>query len=441
VNLGDAVQASLHGYWGFEPYQGPRFQLINAQAKSWQLVSGDEAALIVGRQDTVHLRADSVSCVDAIMLKDLAGKELKAEWKPTQPNEVEIKLPLQDVAPGALTLLVSQYGVSEPQPIALQTFHEAGRFDGFAMHAGDPQGTLKGSRLDQVASLVLKNVAFVPGDLSSRQGSDELPMVAEDAQLAGALKPDHVIAAKVTLKDGRVLPVAASVDPPRPRATLIGKSVQASPSGGDSNIQLIDPSELPQDATLTFSLRSQSPAAFGRDENVDVATGDESLATTLSLANGGLILENSQVAVATLNPAKAFGASAFGPLKFRVNVKGVTSDWQPLATLVRLPVLKDLQCPATGDLACKLSGTNLFLVDSIASDRQFKDAVTVPEGFLGSSLPVPHPGAGPLYVRLRDDPLVINPTTLVAQQLPPPADDGGRSEARQSALHEPRPNP
>ena len=47
-------------------------------------------------------------------------------------------------------------------------------------------------------------------------------------------------------------------------------------------------------------------------------------------------------AVATFDPTKAFGFSAFGPLKFRLVNKGVAGDWQPLVTLVRLPVLKDL---------------------------------------------------------------------------------------------------
>ena len=107
VVLGDSVQATLRGYWGFDPYHGPTFQLSNARAAAWQLAAGDEAALIVGRQDTVHLRADSVSCVDSIMIKDPAGKELKAEWKQLKPDEVEVKLPLQEAQPGAMTLLVS----------------------------------------------------------------------------------------------------------------------------------------------------------------------------------------------------------------------------------------------------------------------------------------------------------------------------------------------
>jgi hypothetical protein len=433
VVLGDTVHASLQGYWGFERYHGPGFLLMNARTKAWELAAGDEDALVVGRQDTVHLQADSVSCVDGIMLKDPAGKELKADWKSVKPNEVEVKLPLQEAKPGTMTLLVTQYGVSQPQPISIQTFSEAGHFDGFAIHAGDAQGVLKGSRLDEVASLSIRNVAFVPGELS-RNGGDELPMVAQDAQAAASLKPERGIGAKVTLKDGRVLPLTASVDAPRPRVILISKSVQPSPSSKDSNIQLADDGELPPDATLTFALRTQWPTVFARDENIEVATSDESAATVLSFVNGGITLENAQVAVATLNPAKAFGSSAFGLLQFRVVAKGIGGDWQPLGNLVRLPVLKDLACPATPELACKLSGVNLFLVDSVSNDPGFTHPVQVPDGFLGSALPVPHPTLGALYVKLRDNPSVINPTTLQTQQLPAPPSDVVRARALAPAL-------
>ena len=138
------VQATLRGYWGFDPYQGPTFRLRNVHAAAWQLAAGDEAALIVGRQDTVHLRADDVSCVDSIMLKDPAGKELKAEWKQLKPDEVEVKLPLQDAQPGAMTLLVAQYGLAQPQPIDVQAFAEAGPLrrlrDSCRRCAGNPQG-------------------------------------------------------------------------------------------------------------------------------------------------------------------------------------------------------------------------------------------------------------------------------------------------------------
>jgi hypothetical protein len=220
---------------------------------------------------------------------------------------------------------------------------------------------------------------------------------------------------------------------PRPAATLLGMIVQSSASSHDSNIQLAQ-SELPPDATLTFSLRTQYPAAFAHDETIEVATSDESSTATLSFNNGGVMLENSQVAVASLNPAKAFGGAAFGPLQFRVNSKGVAGDWQPLANLVRLPTLRDLKCPATPELACKLSGANLFLIDSVSADLKFAQSVKVPDGFLGSALPVPHPTNGSLYVKLRDDPSVVNATSLATQEIPASADGAARADVRSSAL-------
>jgi len=69
VVLGDSVQATLRGNWGFDAYRVP-LPAENAHAAAWQLAAGDEAALIVGRQEIVHLRANDVSCVDSVMLKD-----------------------------------------------------------------------------------------------------------------------------------------------------------------------------------------------------------------------------------------------------------------------------------------------------------------------------------------------------------------------------------
>ena len=173
---------------------------------------------------------------------------------------------------------------------------------------------------------------------------------------------------------------------------------------------------------------------FSQDETIEVATADGSFTTTLSIGNGGMTLENPHVAVITLNSTKAFGRAAFGPLQFRAIAGGASGDWQPLANLVRLPALKEIDCPAAAELACKLSGSNLFLIDSLSTDPQFAHPVQVPEGFLGSALPVPHPGRGALYVKLRDDTAVINLATLSARQLPTSSGELERSLARQPAL-------
>jgi hypothetical protein len=440
ATLGNAVHASLQGYWGFESFAGPGFQLVNSREESWQLPP-EESAAIVGRADTIHLQASSVSCIDRIMVRDPAGKELEAEWKPVRPNEVEVMLPLQAAQPGQLTLLVQQYGASAPQPVPLQAFAEAAHLDSFVLHAGDSQGVLTGSRLDEVSGLAVDGVAFVPGALTSTQGVDQLTMTAQDAAAAGALKPREAGLAKVRLKDGRVLELEASIGAPRPSVALIAKSVQPSGSDAGSHIQLADDNELPQRAQLTFSIRAKSPAAFGRNEMLEVATADGSYSTTLSLANGGLTLETREVAIATLDPAQAFGPSAFGPLQFRVVDGGVTGNWQPLATLVRLPSLRKLVCPATPELACKLSGSDLFLVDSIATDPKFRHAVQVPDGFPGYALPVPHPKHGLLFVKLRDDPGIINLASVETRELPPTPQEAERASARHAAASPPESAP
>lgn len=443
TSLEDRFQGSLHGYWGFEKFDGPGFQLVNTQSQTWTPSSADDGSIIVGRANTIHLQASSVACIDRIMVKDPAGKELRVEWSPVKANEVEINLPLQQAKPGSMTLFVSQYGAMEPHPLELRAYPEAGRFENFSIHAGESHGILKGSRLGDVASLALKELEFVPIPSDSSVTGDALRMALKPAPVVDiseataaspgstatdassttltSLQPGDSAKARITLRDGRIYTVNVTVAPPRPSVELVGKSVQLSARGNGSNIELASEDQLPQDAQLIFSVRTKSPATFGRDVNIEVASGDEAFATTLSLANRSLTLADAKVAVATFDPAKAFGFSAFGPLKFRVVNSGAAGDWQPLATLVRLPVLQALQCPAAPEQACKLTGSNLFLVDSVSGDPEFKEAVEVPDGFPGRALPVPRPGKSGLYLKLRDDPATVTSATLVAEELPMPS--------------------
>jgi len=439
--LGDTVRATLEGWWGFEPYRGPGFQLRNSHAKSWSLADSGDQALFVGRQEVIHLQADSVSCVDDIMLRDPAGKELKAEWKVVAPHKVEVKLPLENTPPGAMTLLVSQYGADAPQPIALKAYSNTGRFDSFAIHAGDARGVLSGNRLDLVTRLTLGDIVFTPDELKTEGSSDRLTLVTSNTQAAAALKAGSTLPAQLDLKDGRVVRLNVSIDAPRPQVTLIGKSVQPSRSSGDSHIELIGAEQLPQDARLTFSVRAQIPASFARNQTIEVASFDQSFSTTLSIANGGVRLENSKVAVITLDPAKAFGPSAFGPLQFRTVVGNTAGDWQPLVTLVRLPTLQALTCPANVELACTLSGSDLFLIDSVAGDASFSRPAPVPHGFTDSTMLVPRPVDGRLYLKLRDDPSLISAVSLPVQTLPPTPEEQAQAEAKAKRDAESAPPP
>jgi len=133
----------------------------------------------------------------------------------------------------------------------------------------------------------------------------------------------------------------------------------------------------------------------------------------LSVDHGDLILQDSQSLLATLSPLKAFGPSAFGPLRFRpVAADGSKGDWQRLATLVRVPMLKEVRCPPSPNASCMLAGDKLYLLDSVASNASFANSISVPFGYAGQKLTVPRPDGTLLYVKLRDDPATVDTVAL-----------------------------
>ncbi len=406
ASLGPSPKAVLHGDWGFTPFDGPDFRLEATTPAGWTLVADDQQALVVGRDDSVRLQGDGAACVEGVTLKAASGETLTAEWKPGPAGELSVTLPLKGLEPGDVTLLVKQYGAKDVDAVPMKAFAQAGRLDEFEVHAGDLSGVLKGNRLDEVSSLSLGGVAFTPGALTSAGGADELTLAASPAD-AEKFKTGQTKMAKVVFKDGRTASLKVKIGPPRPKVALIDKSVAPDVSDSPHPIRLTDKEEAPQNAELTFSLRAQSPPKFSGHEQVEVATSDGGATATLA-ADKGLMFEDAQVAVATFDPAKALGASGFGPLRFRIVEDGVAGDWSPLATLVRLPTLRGLKCPPVQDQSCELSGSGLFLIDAVSRHADFDRAVEVPEGFAGYTLSVPHPSGGRLYVKLHDDPSVIN---------------------------------
>jgi hypothetical protein len=404
------LTGTLHGYWGFEPYEGPNFHLRTSHPAQWTVVSTDQSALIVGREDTLHLQSSSAVCVDNIKIQDAQGKDIKTTWKATKPDEIELRIGLKDQSAGSIKVSLRQFGQGKTDDLALQAYSEAAHLDGFSMNAGDKQGVLKGTRLDEVDHFELNGVHFVPAKLTRENEKDELHLSATPPDSA-ALVPNQPFIAKVALKDGRVLDLPTKVEAPRPKVTLVSKNIQLGST--PSSISLGSQDELPLDGQISFLLKTDIPDKFSRSEEIEVATVDEAFNTTLTVADGGLVLRDSETLLAVVDPRKAFGPSAFGPLQFRpVQADGTKGDWQSLATLVRVPALKEIRCPESADKPCQLSGTNLFLIDSVASDQQFAHNAPVPTNFIDNTLSVPHPADAGLYIKLRDDPAAVNTVTL-----------------------------
>ncbi len=409
--LDPGVKGTVRGYWGFDSFEGPAFRMVNAHSATWSIPAADQSALIAGREDVIHADSDAAACVDQIHIKDERGTDIKATWTAAKSNELEIHVPLNDQAAGPLKMTIQQFGASEPDQIDLHAYAEAAKLDAFKISAGDRQGVLTGTRLDQVNGFELKGIRFAPAKLARAGQQDELCLSATQAAPSAALTPGENLVARVDLKDGRVLDLQTTVEPPRPRVALISKNVQPGPAR--SPVHLTNQDSLPQDGRMTFFLKTEVPENFPRTEKIEVATADSSFDVLLSVADGNLTLQDSQTVMAVLDPLKSFGASAFGPLRFRpVDADGGKGDWQPLATLVRIPSLKEVRCPNSPDKQCGLAGSNLFLIDSVASDPEFTHTISVPIGFADSSLNVPRPNGTLLYIKLRDDPATVNTLTL-----------------------------
>jgi hypothetical protein len=403
--------ATLHGRWGFESFAGPSFHMRSTQKADWKVPEKDQGALIVAREDTLHLESICAVCAEKISMTAQDGKEIKLTWKASGTNEIEVHVPLKDAAAGKITLAVQRFGQEHPDELALQAYAEAAKLDDFTISAGDRQGVLEGTRLDEVNGFELNGVHFAPARLTRAERKDLLYLAAPATVSTASFLPEQNLVARVALKDGRVLDLQTTVQPARPRVSLVSKSIQLGPN--PSAIRLANQELLPQDGKISFFVKSELPEKFPHQEKIEVASEDESFHATLGVSEGNLVMQDAQTAQAILEPLKSFGTSAFGTLRFRaISEEGRKGDWLPLATLVRLPVLREIRCPDSPDKQCRLSGSNLFLLESVASDAQFTHNVPVPAGFADASLSVPRPNGTLLYIKLRDEPGTANMAVL-----------------------------
>jgi hypothetical protein len=418
----DAPQApitgTVTGFWGFDPFTGPTLPLQEVPGMGWKLSS--DSVLIAGRDNRLTLSSTGTACIESITFEPSSGHQAEVPWKRTdKPNVVDVTLPLKSVDPGAVHLDVHQYGGVATASVTAQTFSEPAQLNALVLHAGDTTAALIGTSLDQVRQLTLNDLSFAPvGQPASPEGpatSEPSPQALSFALPYGTdaskfRSGDHLIA-HVSLRDGRILSLPVIVAPARPSVTLISRNFSQPAS---SPIHLANPDNLPATQKLTFSLRSAIP--FPRNGRVEIASVDESLRTTLTVTAGSLVLQNARTVLGTFDPLKVFGTSAFGPLRLRaIAPDGTPGDWIPLATLVRLPTLEDIHCPADPAAACILTGSDLYLVDSLSTDAAFTNPIDVPEGFVGTTVALPRPPKTGFYLKLRDEPESANAVTLPIQ--------------------------
>jgi hypothetical protein len=405
------VTAEVRGKWGFDDWNGPTYHLHSAQQGKWSIASSDQSALVVGREDTLHIQGDSSLCVDKVQEITSGDNALPLTWKSPKPELLVATMPMADAAPGPVKVEITQFGLQKPDALTMNAYAEAASLDRLSLSAGDPGAVLTGTRLDEVAKATLNGITWSPANLTRIQDIDRLALHTDSS--TAALEPSEHDSAKVLLRDGRELKVHVTVSPARPQITLLSKGSQDETSETPTPVRFGSQDDLPVERKLLFFLKSKVPMSFPRDEKIEVSAVDGSFHTALSLADGSLMLEDANTALGVVEPLAKFGPSAFGPVEARaVSSDGVAGDWLPLGTLVRMPGFKELRCPRLLAKPCALSGSNLFLATAIASTPTFDNPTDVPPDFTGTQLVVPHPSSGMLYVKLRDDPGTVQTLTL-----------------------------
>src|SRR6202049_2367523 len=223
------VTGTLRGWWGFETYEGPRFDLKTARNAKWNVAAAEQSALVVGRDDVLHVQSGCAVCVEKISFKNEKGVELKTSFKVLRSDTLEVGVGLKDETPGAVTMSVKQFGLAKTDEVALHTYWAGAHMERFTINSGDQQGVLRGTRLDEVDSVELKGVKFSPGKLSRANEKDELRLSATTAPAANALLPEEKVVAHVALKDARVLDLQTTVEAARPKVTTSRNKLQAVP--------------------------------------------------------------------------------------------------------------------------------------------------------------------------------------------------------------------
>src|SRR3546814_10528690 len=120
-----------------------------------------------------------------------------------------------------------------------------------------------------------------------------------------------------SLADGRKRPLPVVVAAPRPAATLLGLTAIPGAAGHQLPIAIADGKVVPLGASLTFSFRAAPTTRLSGRETIEIATVDGRLSARIA-PGAGYAVQNDTVGVVKADLATALGASAYGPIRFRI---------------------------------------------------------------------------------------------------------------------------
>jgi hypothetical protein len=390
------VSGTISGYWGFEPFNGPTLLLQQLPGKRW-ILSG-AGNLLAGQDAHITLQGDGTACVRQVTLGDGKGKATVLVSQPITGGGIDLKLPLTSYLAGTYSLVIQQYGTVVDYKIPVPVYVAGIRLDHVVRHPQENTVALFGRGVEAVSSVSMGGWNYKP---TAMQAEDNGRLELRASSASNQVSTSD---ATVTLNDGRQMSVPVVLAGSGSDLQLVSFETVPDRSKDELEIELHSKMDIPLEGKLKFVVHSSG--VFPRSQKIEVAAGEGSVSTILTLNSDSLILQDAHTAVASVELAKVFGGSTFGPLRIRaVPGDGTFGAWTTLGTLVRQPHITAVHCSDGPSPVCMIEGSELFLAIAFSSGKVFGKATIVPTGFDQSTFSVPAKArVDTLYVWLRDDP-------------------------------------
>src|SRR3546814_823356 len=111
------VRATLHGFWGFKPFQGPEFALQFAGGEPWR--PAKDEPLTPGRDNPLTLRGVAPACVASISVSQGQSRAKALSWEVRGDKTLSLNVPVAGAEAGDLVLQIKEHGVAEPVNVLL----------------------------------------------------------------------------------------------------------------------------------------------------------------------------------------------------------------------------------------------------------------------------------------------------------------------------------
>lgn len=117
ADLVGAARAALHGFWGFEQFQGPEFALQFSGGESWR--PAVDTPLTPGSDNVLTLKGAAPACVASISVSQGQSKPQALTWEVRGDKMLSINVPVANADAGDLVLQIKEHGVAEPVKVPL----------------------------------------------------------------------------------------------------------------------------------------------------------------------------------------------------------------------------------------------------------------------------------------------------------------------------------